>query len=72
MKLRLLLAGVPEEKIDHLPQVEEAASALKPGLADSTFILYDVYTIGLAERTRDRVKERLAQAPAKEGESHED
>lgn len=70
--LRLLLAGVPEEKIDHLPQVEEAASALKPGLADSTFILYDVYTIGLAERTRDRVKERLAQAPAKEGEAHED
>lgn len=55
--LRLLLAGVPTERIAHMPDTGEACQALNASGAETVFILYDVYTIGLAERTRNQVKE---------------
>lgn len=58
---RLLLAGVSPEKIRHRREVENAASLLEGKEAASVFILYDVYTIGLAERTKEKVKELLRQ-----------
>lgn len=74
--LRLLLAGIPKERITHLENNEKAASLLDPACADAVFILYDVYTIGLANRVKEQVKELLATAssPAeeKEANSHED
>lgn len=74
--LRLLLAGIPREKITHLEDNEKAASLLDPARADAVFILYDVYTIGLANRVKEQVKELLAAAPGtaegKEENGHED
>lgn len=64
--LRLLMAGVPAEKIAHQRDNETAAQLLQGGDVDSVFILYDVYTIGLAERTKEKVKEKLG-----EGNAHE-
>lgn len=61
--LRLLLADVPPERITHMEENEQAASALVPGDVDAVFILYDVYTIGLANRVKEQVKELLAAAP---------
>lgn len=73
--LRLLLAGIPRERIKHLEDNEKAASLLDPACADAVFILYDVYTIGLANRVKEQVRERLAAASGaageKEGASHE-
>lgn len=54
--LRLLMAGVPAERLAHMRSTEEAAAALD-SLAESVFILYDVYTIGLANRVKGQVEE---------------
>ncbi|MCH5351884.1 MAG: DUF1727 domain-containing protein [Acutalibacter sp.] len=57
--LRLLLADIPKEKIAHLRENEQAAAHLSMEEADSVFILYDVYTIGLANHVKEQVKELL-------------
>lgn len=64
--LRLLMAGVPAERLAHMRSTEEAAAALDSP-AESVFILYDVYTIGLANRVKDQVEEMWR----KEGGPHE-
>lgn len=66
--LRLLLAGVPAERVDHMADTAGAAGALKAGEADSVFILYDVYTIDLARRTEELIKERLEKEAAKDAD----
>ena len=63
--LRLLLAGVPAERIDHMPETSGAADALRAAEPDAVFILYDVYTIRLAEDTEKLVKEKLKKEAAK-------
>lgn len=63
--LRLLLAGVPMERIDHMSETGRAVDALEAAEPDSVFILYDVYTIRLAEETEGLVKERLGKEAAK-------
>lgn len=65
--LRLLLAGAREERLRHMPETEKAAQALSLGDTEAVFILYDVYTIGLA----NRVKEQVKQLMAKEAAPHE-
>ena len=57
--VRLLMAGIPESKIAHVEENEKAASLLNPAQVDSVFILYDVYTIGLANRVKEQVKEQV-------------
>lgn len=64
--LRLLLAGIPENKITHIQNNDSAAKMLSPQGTDSVFILYDVYTIGLANRVKEQVKDIL-----KEEDTHE-
>lgn len=64
--LRLQLAGVPQEKICHIENVEDAAAQVDFTKADSAFVLYDVYTIGLANRTQEKLSARI-----KEGKPHE-
>ena len=54
--LRLLMAGADPKRMDHMADTAGAAAALRP--ADAVFILYDVYTIGLANRVKDQVKEQ--------------
>ncbi len=63
-RLRLLLAGIPEEKI-RLAEDEFAALRLLPLTAgDTVYILYGVDGMPLAFRVKDRLKEMLT---AKEG-----
>lgn len=57
--LRLLMAGAAEERLSHMPETERAAEALRISDADAVFILYDVYTIGLANRVKEQVKELM-------------
>lgn len=63
--LRLLLAGLPKEKLRHLPDNEQAAALVDCSAADAVFILYDVYTIGLANRVKEQLRGLL------EGANHE-
>lgn len=67
--LRLLLAGVDDEKIVHLEDNEKAAEQLDPTITDAAFILYDVYTIGLANRTREQVKRLFANGKKEDGKN---
>lgn len=68
--LRLLMAGVDQDRAAHLPDPEAAAGALRLGDAQAVFILYDVYTISLANRTKERVKELMEKEGA-QNERHE-
>lgn len=63
--LRLLMAGVPTERADHLLETDKAAQALDPS-AEAVFILYDVYTIGLANRVKDQVEALLGKGGRKD------
>lgn len=69
--LRLLLAGLPEERLSHQKDTETAAALLKPENADAFFILYDVYTIGLANRVKEKVEALLEENPGS-GEKKEE
>lgn len=57
--VRLRLAGVPEERITITDNTQAAASLLKTSEMDSVFILYDVYTIVMANGVKEQVKEVL-------------
>lgn len=61
--VRTLLAGVPAEKIVHMRD-ESAAPDAVCAEADTVFVLYDVYTIGLANSIREKLRARFE---AKEG-----
>ncbi len=70
--LRLLLAELPKEKLSHLRENQAAAGELHAEQADAVFILYDVYTIALANHVKEQVKEILAGLPEKgEETAHE-
>ena len=58
-RVRLLLAGVPAEKIFTFPKEVEAADLVKFEDVEKIFILYDVYTIHLANGARDRLFGRM-------------
>ena len=61
------MAGIPESKIAHVEENEKAASLLNPAQVDSVFILYDVYTIGLANRVKEQVKAVLKDSGGENG-----
>lgn len=58
-RVRLLLAGVPAEKIATFPREAEAADLVDFASADTIFILYDVYTIHLAKSAKSRLLARM-------------
>ncbi len=53
--VRLLMAGVPKERIVHTENERDAAKLLDTGSADTFFVLYDVYTIKLADEIKDEI-----------------
>lgn len=74
--LRLLLAGLPEEKLTHRIDQENVATGLRLEGVEAVVVLYDIHNIGLASRIKAQVEEMLRAAPPlhggeKEGESHE-
>lgn len=55
--LRLLMAGVPEEKIVHTEDNMEVIDHADMKNCDTFVIFYDVYTIGLAEDAQKKIEE---------------
>ncbi len=58
-KLRLLIAGVPEEKITTLRSEGEIAGAIRYNDADRIFLLYDVYRYDIALKVLDEVMKKV-------------
>jgi len=61
-KLRLLIAGVPEEKITPVSCEAEVPDAIQYGGADRIFLLYDVYRHDIAVRVRAEVMKKIEEA----------
>ena len=59
--LRLLIAGVPEEKIKCERYEVDAVNHLDLEKVDNIFILYDVYTVPTAEKVKAKIKEKIMQ-----------
>lgn len=62
--MRTLLAGVPAERIVHMREESAAPAAVTPE-ADTVFILYDVYTIRLANEIRQKLLDGGKEAASK-------
>ena len=58
-KLRLLIAGVPEDKITPVSCEAEVAGAIRYGEADRIFLLYDVYRHNIAVKVRAEVMKKI-------------
>ncbi len=58
-RVRLLLAGIPDERILTMREEAATADAVNLEAIDNTFVLFDVYTVSFAETVRDRLKARL-------------
>lgn len=63
--LRLLLAGVPAEKISCTLQETDAVFELKPGKAEDIYILYGIDEIGAALEVRKQVAKFMRERNAK-------
>lgn len=58
-RVRLLLAGIPDDRIITMRDEAATADAVAREVIDNTFVLFDVYTVQFAETVRDRLKTRL-------------
>lgn len=58
-RVRLLLAGIPDERVTCMREEIATADAVDFERVDNAFVLFDVYTVSFAEAVRDRLKERL-------------
>ena len=74
--VRLLMAGIPPEKLCHMEHPLDAAAAVNLSQVDTLFMLYDLYAVELSKQIKGQLKERMAAAPApqqgKEDASHVD
>lgn len=57
--LRLLLAGVPKEKIKFTKKEEDTVALLDLDKVDKVYITYDVYTVNMANMVKSKLEERL-------------
>lgn len=58
-KVRLLIAGVPEDKIVCIREEMELVSYLELEEIDKIFILHDLYAFDLAKKVKEQVREKL-------------
>jgi len=58
-RVRLLLAGVPDDKILCMRDELATADAVNFDAVDNAFVLFDVYTVQFAQAVRDKLKNRL-------------
>jgi hypothetical protein len=58
-KLRLLMAGVPEEKLQETEDEPNSPDLLKLEGTDSVYVLHELYAADTAMKVRDRVVERI-------------
>lgn len=59
MHLRLLMAGIPEEKISCLDREVDAATKVNLEITDKVYLLYDVYTMQYADKAYNDLKAGL-------------
>ncbi len=59
MHLRLLMAGIPEEKISCVDIEADAAEAVNLQITDKIYLLYDVYTLQHADTAFAKLKSRI-------------
>ena len=57
--LRLLLAGVPREKIFCTPDVNKVADIVSGKNVEKIFILHDVNAVSMGHSVRDQIKEKM-------------
>ena len=62
--LRLLIAGVPIEKITAVQDEKEAGDAVDLASCDKIFVLYELYRYESAVKTRNRIAERIREETA--------
>ena len=60
-RIRLLLAGVAEDKITCVQKESDAAAAVDLDKADTIFFLYDVYTTSYATISKNTISNRMAE-----------
>lgn len=60
-KLRLRIAGIPEERITVVPNADNAAEAVRLDECDKVFVLYEVYRHDQAVNVRNAISERMKQ-----------
>lgn len=58
-KMRLLIAGVPEDKIVAVPEENDAAAAVELSGAEKIYVLYELYRHDSAVKVRNRIAERI-------------
>ncbi len=61
-RLRLLIAGVPEDRITVVPQAKDAADGVRLEGCDKVFVLYEVYRHSQAVSVRNAIAERMRKA----------
>ena len=61
-RLRLLIAGVPEDRINVVRQAKEAAAAVDLTQCGKVFVLYEVYRQNQAVMVRNAIAERMRKA----------
>ncbi len=62
--LRLLIAGIPKERITAVPDAKDAADAVDLTACDKIYVLYELYRYDSAVKTRDRIAERIREETA--------
>ena len=63
-RLRLLLAGVPEEKLSYAEKETDAPDKLKLFDNDNVFVLYGTDSIALGKKVADRVLDMMKKSTA--------
>ena len=59
--IRLQLAGVPKEKMVYMRDEVEATSLMKTEGIDSVYILYDIYTIHIRDKVKEKVEKMICE-----------
>jgi UDP-N-acetylmuramyl tripeptide synthase len=67
--LRLLIAGVPRERMVRTRFEADTADLVKLEDIDAVYILYDVYTVDTAQAVRARLHERLSERSGQAGQA---
>lgn len=55
--VRMLIAGVPKEKMIHYEKPEDAIMHLNPSYIDCLFLIYDLFNLSAANRVKELAKE---------------
>ncbi len=64
--VRLLIAGVPKEKMTHCEVPETAIEEYRPAESETIFIIYDLFNLEIIDRVEKRAEEIIINAQKEE------